>query len=308
MHKKSAVRSPFHPGERAVQERSGEYEIAHRNGTLIQNFLTERTIDFIVNQPMVILSGQDVHENIWVSILTSEPGFVTACDAQHLCIHLRKTILHASDPLWQILNDPGGVGLLFIELETRRRLRVNGHAYYDNGVLRITIEQAYPNCPKYIQRRTFRHIATRSKRNHSYEQGIYLTTHIKEWIQKADTFFVGSADRHQHLDVSHRGGNPGFIEVLDDRSLKIPDYKGNSMFNTLGNFMVNPRAGLLFLDFEAGRTLQMTGEALIRWPATHESTHGACRFWEFVIHQWIQSDSLSGFTWEFLDYSPYNPT
>ena len=65
------------------------------------------------------------------------------------------------------------------------------------------------------------------------------------------------------MNASHRGGPPGFVEVVDDRTLRIPDYVGNSMLNTLGNLTVNPHAGLVVLDFGPNRTLQLTRRAEI---------------------------------------------
>jgi hypothetical protein len=81
------------------------------------------------------------------------------------------------------------------------------------------------------------------------------------------------------------------------------------MFNTLGNFAVNPRSGLLIPDFENGRTLQLTGRAEVQWEVedSHNETGGTGRFWDFTVDRWIQIDnSLPGAT-EFLEYSPHNP-
>ena len=90
-------------------------------------------------------------------------------------------------------------------------------------------------------------------------------------------------DTNIHCDVwrciDKCGGNPGFVTLVDDRTLRIPDYPGNSMFNTLGNFTANPRAGLIFLDFESHRTLQLTGrpEILYDVDGTAEETGGTNR-------------------------------
>lgn len=92
-----------------------------------------------------------------------------------------------------------------------------------------------------------------------------LTERQQDWITAADTFFIGSAHVQAGTDASHRGGNPGFVQVHDSRTLRWPDYAGNNLFNTLGNLNVEARAGLLFLDFEHGHTLQLTGSATVSW-------------------------------------------
>ena len=128
-------------------------------------------------------------------------------------------------------------------------------------------------------------------------------------IAKADTFFVASVHPERGVDASHRGGNPGFVTRIDDRTLRIPDYPGNSMFNTLGNFTANPRAGVIFLDFESHRTLQLTGrpEILYDVDGTETETGGTKRHWQFHIERWVEIGQAQQLDWSLLDYSPYNP-
>ena len=96
-----------------------------------------------------------------------------------------------------------------------------------------------------------------------------LDARTRALVAGADTFFIATWHPGGGADASHRGGRPGFVRVLDDRTLEFPDYPGNNMFNTLGNLVGHPRAGLLFVDFERGDLLQLTGRAKIRWePAT----------------------------------------
>src|SRR5262249_25058473 len=86
------------------------------------------------------------------------------------------------------------------------------------------------------------------------------------------TFFIASTHPQGGADASHRGGEPGFVQVPDAHTLQWPDYVGNNLFQTLGNLSVNPRAGLLFVDFERGRTLQLTGQAELLWKPRQGST------------------------------------
>jgi uncharacterized protein len=86
----------------------------------------------------------------------------------------------------------------------------------------------------------------------------------RAFIQRSPMFFIATADAQGRPDCSYKGGVPGFVHVLDDRTLAIPDYDGNGMYRTWGNALVNPHVGLLFLDFENPKRLRVNGTAQIR--------------------------------------------
>ena len=171
--------------------------------------------------------------------------------------------------------------------------------------------EAYPNCPKYIQRRDITGQALNGTSSSAGpREGRLLEPTQQTLITSSDTFFVASGHPDRGVDVSHRGGNPGFIRILNNEKLRIPDYTGNSMYNTLGNFIVNPRAGLLFLDFERSQTLQLIGRPEVLWELDdpqHE-TGGTRRYWDFHIERWLQLDIPHTLKWNLLDYSPHNPS
>ena len=300
---------PFHEGECEVQQRVGEEHIAKRTGQIISDRIPGRAIEFVNKQPMVITSSIDKDKNIWTSILVGKPGFVTALDEQNVQINLSKLVSSKLDLFWENIRENTNIGMLFIELTTRKRLRVNGMVSLSNENINVSVQQAYPNCPKYIQRREIEVVKTDTDLSNSNLNGSSLTNDLKQWIENLDTMFVGSSDDKSNLDASHRGGDSGFIQIVDESTLKIPDYPGNSMYNTLGNFMSNPKAGLLFVDFKEGKTLQLTGKAEIVWhdEDAQEKTGGTMRLWEFVISKWIQIDSLKSVNWRFIDSSPFNP-
>jgi hypothetical protein len=176
--------------------------------------------------------------------------------------------------------------------------------------LQLAVQESYPNCPKYIQRRQLSPIDDIPPPPLQRREGTVLESEQQLAIASADTFFVASAHPERGVDVSHRGGNPGFIRILDERTLRIPDYAGNSMFNTLGNFVGHPRAGLVFLDFERHRLLQLTGNAEILWHLDDPmgAAGGTHRFWTFTIAGWIETELPQSLGWKFLDYSPFNPS
>jgi len=304
----------YHEGELLVQEIVGEVEAARQNGRVISNAILKGALKFIEQQPMIILGSIDDQQNIWASVLMGQPGFTTAVNQHTIELDLTQAICNWYDPFWTNIERHTQIGMLVIELATRRRLRINGHITRTaQERLQLDLAESYPNCPKYIQRR---HPKILVKENLHYSHiskvrvGQLLEADQQAFIAAADTFFVASAHPTRGVDASHRGGNPGFIRILDDRTLRIPDYVGNSMFNTLGNFMVNPRAGLIFLDFERIRTLQLIGQPEILWNLDDpmHTTGGTQRYWNFKIEQWLETDLPYLLHWEFLDYSPHNPS
>src|SRR5262249_33115503 len=153
--------------------------------------------------------------------------------------------------------------LLAIDLATRRRYRMNGRGTLDDDGLLVEVEQVYANCPQYIHPRRLEPGQAPSPPGARSVLGAALAARQQSWIAAADTFFIASTHPTRGADASHRGGGPGFVHVLDPARLSFPDYPGNNMFNTLGNLAVEPRAGLVFPDFETGNTLQLSGRATV---------------------------------------------
>lgn len=301
----------FHQGERAVQERAGEQLQAGKNSRAIASSIIKGAFNFIEKQPMAIVSSADGEGQVWVSLLIGDFGFVTVPDANSLSINRGMIYSDADDIFFQNLKGNPNIGSLFIELDTRRRFRINGSATQNGDRLDVAVAEAYPNCPQYIQRRVISTPENFSKASAEKVRGTSLSKDQKTWISSSDTLFVGSQSAHNRFDASHRGGNPGFVEVLDNHTLKIPDYRGNSMYNTLGNFVQNPSAGLLFIDFQNRKTLQLTGTAELLFDQTEEQdllkTGGTGRFWLFRIKESIETTNHHHVNWKFMSYSPFNP-
>ncbi len=306
------IQEPFHEGELEVQERLGLHTEAKQNSGVITDTIVKGAFRFIEQQPMVVLGSIDQDENVWASVLAGQAGFLHAATERLIAFDLSKTAGNEHDPFWKNIESHPQVGMLVIELATRRRLRVNGRVRRSGEQqLELEVLESFPNCPKYIQRRqvTENQVGTQIMISQVL-QGDALDAPQREIINQADTLFVASAHPERGVDASHRGGNPGFIRILDDRTLRIPDYTGNCLFNTLGNFVVNPRAGLVIVDFENGNTLQITGRAKIRWGEEdpEDETGGTKRFWEMHIDRWLEIEKAHELTWSFQDYSPYNPS
>jgi predicted pyridoxine 5'-phosphate oxidase superfamily flavin-nucleotide-binding protein len=300
----------FHEGELAVQRMANEAETASHRVDLVRDAIPAGAISFLRQQSMLAAGSVDDSGRVWASLLFGKPGFLApAADARGLNIDLDRTIPLPEDPLLRNLEAHPEVGLLAIELSTRRRLRINGIAQKVGNLLWVAIRESYPLCPKYIQRRE---IQLSGKENESWPElhdGAALGDEQRALIRATDTFFVASAHKERGPDVSHRGGRQGFVEVLSPSLLRVPDFPGNSMFNTLGNLSVNPNAGLVFPDFKDGRILQLVGQATLQWnqPDPSEQSGGTHRFWDFHTEYWRETKLNGAFRADLLEYSPFNP-
>jgi predicted pyridoxine 5'-phosphate oxidase superfamily flavin-nucleotide-binding protein len=297
---------PFHSGEIAVQTRAGVREDAERIGQVICNTVKPAALSFLSTQQMAIASTIAANGTIWASLLTGIPGFIQVLNEQ--TIEIEHTS-NCTDILHQNLDINAEIGLLIIDLSNRKRLRLNGNITIQQPEkLQIQIQQAFFNCPKYIQTRYLETSAIAEIQPPEIYTRNSLNSADESWINQADTFFIATANSTQGADASHRGGYPGFVQVIDSKTLLFPDYTGNNMFQTLGNLAQNPQAGLLFIDFEQGHTLQLTGQAVIIWDTELLSTFiGAQRLIRFAIDQVIETQNATTLRWQFGEYSPANP-
>jgi predicted pyridoxine 5'-phosphate oxidase superfamily flavin-nucleotide-binding protein len=306
------VHDPFHEGERSMQESTGVREGALRTAALLGEAIPPRAIPFLAQQRMLAVGSVDEHGTVSASLLFGAPGLAVSPDGESVVMDRTRIDVILDDPVWRNLRVGAQVGLLSIDLASRRRLRINGVVTsLDDQRVEVRVREAYPNCPKYMQRR---HLGEAGGARNTDPRGVasgfsldHLRSHV---VERSDTLFVASRHPTRGVDVSHRGGAPGFVRVLDAGRLRVPDYPGNNMFNTLGNFVVDDGAGLVFLDFDRGSLLQMTGTAAVhigREEDPRQPTGGSGRYWDFHIARWLELPVRALQAWEFLDFSPHNP-
>lgn len=295
--------SAWHSGELAVQQRAGVSEVSGRG---IRASIPEAWVAFVEDQRLAVFASVDVNGRLWASLRVGEPGLVHALD---LTTVETEPFEVTDDPLLKNLETNPDIGMLVIDFATRRRVRINGEAeVLPDKSLRIHARQVYGNCQQYIQERVINDgSGAEAASNPHVLIGTTLNPDQQRWINQADTFFIASAHPHYGADASHRGGNPGFVRVEDPNSLVIPDYSGNMMFNTLGNIVVNPNAGLLFPDFERGRTLQLSGRATIDWDRDRSDFRGAQRLVVFTIEKVLEMGQPGLAKYSFKGYSRFNP-
>jgi predicted pyridoxine 5'-phosphate oxidase superfamily flavin-nucleotide-binding protein len=300
---------PFHTGEIAIQERTGERDSARRHGAGISSRIVPGALPFLERQRLLAVSAVAGDGQLWTSVWCGEPGCVRSTDGQD--VHIQPSLMDVppDDPVLAAVAIGRDLGMLAIEFASRRRLRINGSvAAISVDEIRLVVRESLGNCPKYIQRR-HHELAASSTTRRPVAHGRLLDDERRALVERADTAFVGSVHPTRGADASHRGGVPGFIQVVDATTLRVPDYPGNSMFMTLGNFEVDPRASLAVLDFERGRMVSFSGSARLRFAGEdpRHPTGGTGRYWDLTVREWVQLDLPPAVRWELLERSPYNP-
>jgi predicted pyridoxine 5'-phosphate oxidase superfamily flavin-nucleotide-binding protein len=306
--------SPWHAGETQLQQRVGVAErMAVFGSKVIRDYLPDQHRAFYGQLPFLLVGVVDADGNPWATVLEGRAGFLSSPDADTLRI---SALPNPGDPARLALGLGSAVGLLGIELQTRRRNRLNGTVTAVDGTgFLVGVDQAFGNCPQYIQTRTLSFAnQPGQKAAVPVERGPSLDDAARATIASADTFFIASyvdigadtIDRaaRRGVDVSHRGGKPGFIRI-DGDVLTIPDFAGNLHFNTLGNLLLNPRAGLTFVDFTTGDLLQLTGSTeLVLEGDEVAAFQGAERLWRLRVEQFVRRRGALALRGTFGEYSP----
>ena len=298
----AAESSPFHAGEQQVQERLGvRDEIEPWARKVVRGHLPDEHRRFYARLPFVVMAARDASGRPWATLLAGEPGFVRSPDARTLAIDARPA---AGDALEDALVPGADLGFLGIELATRRRNRINGRVVA-TGVagFEAAVDQTFGNCPQHIHERNWRREASGSipvRRAHDH-----FSAELRRWIEAADTFFIATGHRGEGespsfgMDASHRGGEPGFVRIEGERQLVFPDYAGNSHYNTIGNLVMDPRAGIVFVDFERGGLLQLTGRVRIDWDSPKlERFPGARRVLSFELDEAVELEGALALRWD----------
>ncbi|VAW96149.1 probable iron-sulfur binding protein YPO1417 [hydrothermal vent metagenome] len=298
----------FHAGELFFQKKAGLVKsVAGIAAAMVHNQLTAQQWQFYSQLSMLFVASLDHEGHPWASVITGSPGFIHSLTANQLRLNAKFI---TGDPINSNLKIGGQLGFLGVEFNTRRRNRMSGIITASNtkNVI-VDIKKGFGNCPKYIQTRNIKMFAVKQRSTQLASKMIsrveFLTTEMKQLISSANTFFIASSysdnghDLHFGADVSHRGGRPGFVRVESNNNLSFDDYSGNNFFMTLGNLHSNPVAGLLFIDFKTGDTLQLACSTKIV-----ESTKKLRQVKLTLKYAWFIQSALS-IDSEFLEYSPF---
>jgi len=296
-----------------IQERLGvatKMEHAGRRG--IRRYMPDQHREFFPQLPFIVVAALDQDGQPWASLLCNEPGFIQSPDATHLSI---RAVPDKYDPLHKLLSKGSMIGMLGIQPHTRRRNRANGRVINSGTAINVEVLQSFGNCPKYIQARYCEYVAGDLSEVAQVVVSNSLDDAMLDIIRESDMFFIASAhpavghpetlEPQQGVDVSHRGGKPGFVKV-ENNELTIPDYIGNFFFNTLGNLLLNPKAGLVFIDFRRGTLLHLAVEAHIVWDGTEVASFpGAQRLLRFIIKEVRHVQRKLPLRWSGWELSPH---
>ena len=314
------ARDPFHEGERELQELAGVREQSSALARGIRGELPAQHRELFARLPLVLVGSLDASGQPHASALAGVPGFLSAPDPGHLRV---DALPAASDPLAHALRPRASLGVLGIEAHTRRRNRLNGIvSAVDELGFTIEVQQSFGNCPKYIQARRATWAAgptgAAARDGQRARRTSQLDFAARELIAAADTFYIASAhanagaadgDPSHGVDVSHRGGKPGFVLLEHEAGadvLTLPDFSGNGMFNTLGNLATHPRAGLLFIDYARGDLLHVAADAEIVWEGPQLNRFaGAERLLKLRVREALRVEAGLPLRWSEPELSPF---
>jgi predicted pyridoxine 5'-phosphate oxidase superfamily flavin-nucleotide-binding protein len=265
-------RSPFHVGEQQIQTRLGvRDDVEARGRRIIRDYLLDQHQAFYQHLSYAFLSAAVPGQFPVTTMVWGQQGFIFAEDSVTLVIDGGEW---SQTEFLQQLEVGQSVGMLGLDFSVRRRNRLTARVVSaGNNRLVLSVIQSYGNCPKYIQKRDCelsqpvegQQVAEPANRDQ-----------IAAIVARTDTFFIGSSYQAQETvvgagsalggDMSHRGGQPGFIRLAGDE-LVFADYAGNGHFSTLGNILLNPKVSLLLLDFTGRQLLSLAGHAKVNWHA-----------------------------------------
>jgi predicted pyridoxine 5'-phosphate oxidase superfamily flavin-nucleotide-binding protein len=307
----------FHSGEQTMQQRVGLRERFAEVGALVmRDQMPDQHRELFGRLPFVLLGSVDSDGQPRASLLAGPPGFVHSPNAHTLAI---ETLPLTTDPLSQVVRVGAPVAVLGIEPHTRRRNRLNGviSALRGKG-FEIAVRQSFGNCPKYIQARHAQWVGDTDASSTRVVKAGALDAAGEALVRGADTYFIASSvppsqldrDAAHGVDVSHRGGKPGFVRVERDadgvHSLTVPDFSGNNMFNTLGNLSVYPRAGLLFVDFTGRSLMQLSVDTEIAWAGPDVAAFaGAQRVLRHRVREMLRIEGAQALRWGPAQHSPF---
>jgi len=298
-HQTEKPRPAFHQGELEAQRLAKVSDVASLADAFIRDHMPEQHRDFFASLPFLVVTGGDAEGHPWVSLFEGPAGFAVSPDTRRLSI---ASQLHHDDPIANAFARGSKIGILGIELATRRRNRLNGKAFPSERGLVVEVEQCFGNCPQYIRQRAWEHVGRRDTKTALKSDRLDLDQQAR--VKNSDTFFVGSGRRAggslhtDGYDASHRGGAKGFVSVTDNGTqLHFPDYAGNNYFNTIGNLLDDPRIGLLFVDFATGNLLHIAGTARVEWQPEHSPDPDALRMIHVAIEKVIDRPGASALRW-----------
>lgn len=294
----------FHAGEVQVQAQAGtdtdRYE--EMSVPMMVPDLKPNEAAFVEGLTYSFAGSVDAEGRPWASPLFSNgaPLFVVRTPT-HVEISSARS---AGDPLVANLEQTGELSVLYFEPSTRRRSKSIGQGSVRvDGTIDYEMTRNFGLCPKYIFKRTHEPAHAAVAQPAATVRGSSLGDGDMDQLRMSDTIFFASHSPHG-ADVTHRGGNPGFVQVVDSQTVVIPDYFGNGMFNTFGNLVLDDRLAITDVDLATGRTIHMTGRAEVQ--TAELAPDDVQRQVVFTLDEFVVSHASAG-SWTDVEASRYSP-
>ena len=300
----------FHAGERSLHKKLDISERQHELGLrMIRDHMPDQHREFFAMLSSVHIGALDSSGHPWAVMRVGEAGFMASPDDKTLKISSSPLSGEPADLDFSI---GAKVSVVGIEFETQRRNRLNATiAAVEGDTLSLHVDQSYGNCPKYIQIRTK---TSAGATQPAPSKTATALSHVdKAQITRADTLLIASRaaqlgdDPRAGVDINHRGGMPGFISILDDKTIQFPDYKGNNFYNTFGNIVTDNRVGIQFVDFETGTLLNLKGTAALVEGINNGELPLMGRGLRISIDTIAHAEGGLSYRYKFEQYSDRNP-
>ncbi|GAB7337966.1 hypothetical protein MBLNU457_4345t1 [Dothideomycetes sp. NU457] len=282
---------PWHEGEQMMHSK---LRVPDQDNPTVPRLSAQAT-NMLQRAPLLAIGTVDAENRPWTTIWGGETGFAQSLG--NSIIGVRTPVAARFDPVVEIMVGKEAKGeivkevgegrmmsALSIDLMSRKRVKLSGRMIAgalsmkkddesDEGregqsqsevQLALKIEQSLGNCPKYLNKKE---ITPASTNPTIVSESTRLCPEAVSLLAKSDIFFMSTSHNQDDMDTNHRGGAPGFVRNLsnteDSTTLVYPEYSGNRLYQSLGNLMTDPLAGLCFPDFETGDCLYVTGTAEI---------------------------------------------
>lgn len=252
--------SVYHDGEKYIQEQMGVTAKANSLSSMIHNDIPIAAAQFLATLDFCVITFSINNKELHNSIVFGFESFIKILNTKEMLIDLENKSFIPKD-IYE--NEKISIGFIGLDFENRMRIRINGTGKIEDNKLHLYINEVYSNCPKYINdRETIGKLDFLNDSN--LTKYTTLENDCKKILSHADTFFLSSIHENNGADISHKGGEKGFLRVISPKILEFEDFQGNNMYNTLGNIHINPNVSIILIDFTSNDILHITGIATIK--------------------------------------------
>ena len=250
----------FHEGEYHIQEIMGVRKSSDTLSSMIKDNIPPIAAKFLKDLNFCIITISTKKDDLFTYTVYNHNNFIEVLNQSQITINLEN---HSYIPKKFYNIENINIGMIGLNFEKAMRIRINGKGQIKSNKLYFSIDEIYSNCPKYIKRRVLQK-NTKNLEKQTIQKEKILNEKIINIISNIDTFFIATSHKEKGLDVSHKGGEKGFLKVIQTHQLSFEDVPGNNLYNTIGNIYTNPNINIFFIDFKNNNTYHLKGIANIK--------------------------------------------